>query len=348
MKKNISLTFLLFGFTFSLLAQSTSIVQNLKDLADVNGSIGASRFINDYEVSIADEKMPDSQKLLYIRTLLNDVMENSVLNFGNIYNDLIPISSSERKERDYVEFEKYLNSVKGRKVKLTFNDPSEWLYELGETPQKDRTTTIYIKKNVSFVYENAQVKQANTLAYRFLMNDQDNPRLIGIKKVDKLPETAHLLTKEQIEKLTVKPISDSFNIEVNTDRGRVNVEYAESEKMKLKVKISAKGIFYTRIIYKFQDGSLTLLSPQEFPQKTDSPSEIIEIGEFECAAPFGIEELIVFVSNKPFCPLRTEIRDGYYFILDKELKLNNCSRGMKLMGADVVEDRIKITTKPKM
>lgn len=348
MKKVIFFIFFLINFCFSLYAQNKIGVQNMKDLADVSASFGATKFINDYQVSITDEKMTAAQKQLYITTLLTNVMEGSVASFGNIYNDLIPLSSSERKERDYVEFEKYLNSVKVRNVKINFNDASEWLYELGETPQKDRITTIYLKKKVSFVYNGLEAKQDNILAYRFVVSDQDNPKLIGIKKFDNLPTSAQVLSKEQIEKITIKPKSESFSIEVNTDRGRENVEYLEKEKMKLKVKVSAKGIYYIRIVYKFQDGSLTLLSPQELPKKAESPTDVIDVGEFECAEPFGIEELIVFVSNKPFCSLKTEEKGGYYFILDKELKLNNCSRGMKLTGADVVEDRIKITTKPKV
>lgn len=325
--------------------------QSIEDLGDITSTIGATNFLKDYLKNISDTKMTVSQRIPYINGLISNLMESSVQNYGNIYNDLIPPNQTGAKERDNVEFERYLNTIVTRKAKISINDASEWLYEFGQTPKKDRTTTIYIVKNTDFIYPETSDKryqQANILACKYILIKQDEPKLIEIKKVLVAPPTAFKLIQSDIDKITVTQQSANFKLEIQTNKGRENVEFFEDEVMELKAKLSAKGLYFVRIIYKLQNDSLTLLSPIERPMVAHNVNDLLEIGKFMCLAPFGAEELMVFASNTPFCKLQTELRNGQYYILDTNLKLNNCSRNMKLLGADVVEDRIKITTKPKM
>lgn len=161
---------------------------------------------------------------------------------------------------------------------------------------------------------------------------------------------------DAIKNNTVVAKIGDFGIEVQTDKGKQGIEYKADDYMKIFVK--ATKPCYVRLIYVFEDGTVTLLSGtvdkdykkilQQDIQILDSQTnQMVELPiSPQCGSPFGIEHLIVYAATLPFEPLKNLEENEGYVIVKEALKntLNTSVRGFKNKGI-IVGEKLLITTR---
>ena len=109
--------------------------------------------------------------------------------------------------------------------------------------------------------------------------------------------------------------SGGLKVETWTNKGSGPQYYTESETMTVFGRVNQPA--YLRLLYILADGRRTLLHDNYYI----GPSQVntdVEIGEFECAPPFGTELLIVTARTKEFSPIETYKEGGYNFLVDQD------------------------------
>ena len=117
----------------------------------------------------------------------------------------------------------------------------------------------------------------------------------------------------QIETKTIT--SGGLAVTIDTDRGPGPITLTEGEIVTLYVSVNQEA--YLQLIYVLQDGRKILLMDNNYHIDTSKAGTVVEIGQFECAPPFGIEELYVYAQPTPFPefkPGETYEKDGFVFL----------------------------------
>lgn len=164
-------------------------------------------------------------------------------------------------------------------------------------------------------------------------------------------------SKEETEKdiavnITINPYKfEDFELEIKTDKGRNNLVYYKCDTLRFWVR--ATKPCFIRVVDIWPDNKTCLLL-DNYKIDADKIDKWIEINAlpnqpfFICSEPFGIDYLLSFASQKPFCSLSTIRQNGISFVEGDFKNAIECSRGKLLMGSTVVlEDRLKIFTKDK-
>jgi hypothetical protein len=121
--------------------------------------------------------------------------------------------------------------------------------------------------------------------------------------------------------------------------------------MKLFVRVSRPA--HVRVLYNLADGRRVLLYDDLYLDSSQVLRAVEIPEDFECAAPFGSETIVVLARTSPFPPLKARLKDGY-----KVLQARSASeaalqlRGMKLKSAssrkiDHAQETLTLTTVPK-
>lgn len=140
----------------------------------------------------------------------------------------------------------------------------------------------------------------------------------------------------QIQTQTIT--SGSLAVTIDTDRGTGPITLSEGEIVTLYV--SANQEAYLQLVYVLQDGRRILLMDNNYHIDSSKVGTAVEIGQFECAPPFGIEELYVYAQPTPFPefkPGETYEQDGFVFLKEKK------TRALRLVRPKNV---LSITTTP--
>ncbi|WP_128547004.1 DUF4384 domain-containing protein [Larkinella soli] len=146
----------------------------------------------------------------------------------------------------------------------------------------------------------------------------------------------------------------ALKLEIRTDRGRSRPEYWQDDRMFVEVR--ADRPCHLRLVYVLADGTRTLLE-NDFEIKPGQENRFVRIApdvSFICSAPFGVEYLLAYAAEVPFCPLPTQPKppfyarnEGGYTVLVGSMpaliEAVRCTRPKR----DVAEDRIQITTREK-
>lgn len=145
-------------------------------------------------------------------------------------------------------------------------------------------------------------------------------------------------------------VSGALRVEVWTNSPSVHPLYTEGETMLVSVRVNQES--YIRILYVLADGRHTLLYDNYYIDRT-KVNRVVEIPEeFECAAPFGAELLIVAARTEKFPVIETYESDGYLFVKAEDAEqAARAFRGMKKKqqrpDAQQSEARLVITTLSK-
>ncbi len=136
---------------------------------------------------------------------------------------------------------------------------------------------------------------------------------------------------------TTNPILfESFRFDVTTTKGSQNIELVEGEELKIRVFVNKPS--FIRLIYKFMDGTAVLLDDQ-FVSAKNLRSWYTLSSTFECAAPFGNEQLFAYAQSEPFKPLETSSQDGYKMI--EANKLERQLAEIKTKGDQIIKRGLK-------
>lgn len=102
-------------------------------------------------------------------------------------------------------------------------------------------------------------------------------------------------------------IYGDLNIDFWTNKGDHNLIFREGEEMRLYVRVNTAS--YIRFIYHLATGLRTPLYKSYYIDE-NKVNKTVELPEtFECAAPFGVEKLQIFVSTEEFPMLDTQFVD---------------------------------------
>lgn len=133
-------------------------------------------------------------------------------------------------------------------------------------------------------------------------------------------------------------VSNAFRASLTTDRGSRDLLFCQGETTRIMAKMNRSGYFYI-VGNVLQDGKqfsyLLDLNDVDGPYRfirfvpPEEANHLLELGEFEVNAPFGIEHLQLFAANedqKDEIPeYRWDEKLGYYVIKDS---LGNAKRGI--------------------
>ena len=122
-----------------------------------------------------------------------------------------------------------------------------------------------------------------------------------------------------------------LNVEARTNKGSGPVLYTEDETMKVFARVNQAA--YIRLLYILPDGRYTLLQDDYYLDASRTNSDV-EIGEFRCTPPFGVELLVVAARTKPFPDIETYEEDGYFYLVEKDVQL----AADKFRGMQRIED----------
>ena len=149
------------------------------------------------------------------------------------------------------------------------------------------------------------------------------PRYYEMRRVRRNPENS---TSEELVEHQFSPVG-GLEVEVWTDKGRSLMHYTKDETMKVFGSVNQPA--YLRLIYILADGKRTLLQDNHYIGSSNVNSNV-EIGEFVCTPPFGVEMLVVAARTKPFPPIDTYEKNGYTFLTDQDAESASRSfRGMQ-------------------
>ena len=151
-----------------------------------------------------------------------------------------------------------------------------------------------------------------------------------------------------------------LKVEARTNKGSGPVLYTEDEKMKVFVRVNQPA--HLRLLYILADerergnlrgpvetGRYTLLQDDYYIDASQTNTDV-EIGEFRCTPPFGVELLVVAARTKPFPDIETYEEDGYFYLAEKDAQLAaDKVRGMqrdgdtyKSLPPDIQQDEAQI------
>ena len=147
---------------------------------------------------------------------------------------------------------------------------------------------------------------------------------------------------------------EELEIEVWTDQGRGPQRYVRDEKVKIFARVNQST--YVRLLYTLADRKRTLLRDNYYIDASQA-NNVVEIGEFICAAPFGTELLVVAARTEEFPPIETHEENGYFYLTDSDPEsAAQRFRGLKSIPPDTDESqsdflqnevRIVVTTAEK-
>lgn len=119
----------------------------------------------------------------------------------------------------------------------------------------------------------------------------------------------------------------SLMVETWTNKGSESLIYTEDETMKVFARVNQPA--YVRLLYILADGRYTLLHDNYAIDASRTHTDV-EIGEFVCKPPFGIELLVVAARTKPFPVIETYKEDGYHYLKEQDAQLAAAKfRGMQ-------------------
>ena len=148
-------------------------------------------------------------------------------------------------------------------------------------------------------HEQAQVeKRAFTPRYYEMRPTQGNPET----------PTPKVLVKHEF------PPIGGLSVEVWTDKGSNPLYYTQGETMKVFGRVNQPA--YVRLLYILADGKRTLLKDNYYIDLSRVNNDV-EIGEFVCTPPFGVEILVVAARTEKFLPIETFEENGYFFLADQ-------------------------------
>lgn len=125
--------------------------------------------------------------------------------------------------------------------------------------------------------------------------------------------------------------SGSLMVETWTNKGSGPVLYTEDETMKVFARVNQAA--YIRLLYILPDGRYTLLQDDYYIDASQTNTDV-EMGEFRCTPPFGVELLVVAARTKPFPDIETFKEDGYFYLAEKDVQL----AADKFRGMQRIED----------
>ena len=128
----------------------------------------------------------------------------------------------------------------------------------------------------------------------------------------------------------------SLTVETWTDKGSGPLLYTEDETMKVFARVNQPA--YLRLLYILADGRYTLLHDNYSIDASQTNTDV-EIDEFVCKPPFGIELLVVAARTKPFPDIETHEEDGYLYLEEQDVQLAAAAfRGMqRIENSDTYE-----------
>ena len=143
-------------------------------------------------------------------------------------------------------------------------------------------------------------------------------------------------------------IDGSLRVEVWTDKGRRGVVYAESEPIRLFLRVNAPA--YVRLIYVLQSGIQVPIDQGYYVDASKVNMAVEYPDRFEAAPPFGVEHIhaTAFSKQPEPLPVATQTIDGQnYTIVQDGLSAVVRHRGIKRIEKDeVAESLLSITTFP--
>jgi len=146
-------------------------------------------------------------------------------------------------------------------------------------------------------------------------------------------------------------VNGGIIVDLYTNKGQDNLLFTEGDTLKLFVK--ANHECYLRLIYYLADNKIVLFR-DNFYISPSSINKIIPLNAgpdqvFICAPPFGFEILQLNAQTERFKPLKTNIVDGYEYILDDVNQIVANNRSMQRIGDQKLnaEKRIIFTTMAK-
>ncbi|WP_375446144.1 caspase family protein [uncultured Fibrella sp.] len=144
----------------------------------------------------------------------------------------------------------------------------------------------------------------------------------------------------------------ALTLTIRTDKGRTAVAYLEGNRLVVEAK--ANRPCHVRLVYVLADGTKTLLE-NDFEIKPGQENQYVRMAPdvaFICAAPFGMEYLLAYAADAPFCPLpvtpnstfycRNE--NGYTILvgsISELLKAVTCTKE----ESEVADDQLQIATR---
>ena len=128
----------------------------------------------------------------------------------------------------------------------------------------------------------------------------------------------------------------SLTVETWTDKGSGPLLYTEDETMTVFARVNQPA--YLRLLYILADGRYTLLHDNYAIDASQTNTDV-EIDEFVCKPPFGIELLVVAARTKPFPDIETHEEDGYLYLEEQDVQLAAAKfRGMqRIENSDTYE-----------
>jgi hypothetical protein len=143
-------------------------------------------------------------------------------------------------------------------------------------------------------------------------------------------------------------IEGTLRVEVWTDKGRRGVVYAESEPIRLFMRVNAPA--YVRLIYVLQSGIQVPIDQGYYIDSSKVNMAVEYPDRFEAAPPFGVEHIhaTAFTKQPAPLPVASQTIDGQnYTIVQDGLSSVVRHRGIKRVEKDeVAESLISITTFP--
>lgn len=119
----------------------------------------------------------------------------------------------------------------------------------------------------------------------------------------------------------------SLMVETWTNKGSGPLLYTEDETMTVFARVNQPA--YLRLLYILADGRYTLLQDNTSIDASRINTDV-EIGNFRCTPPFGIELLVVAARTKPFPDIETHEEDGYLYLEEQDVQLAAAAfRGMQ-------------------
>ena len=143
-------------------------------------------------------------------------------------------------------------------------------------------------------------------------------------------------------------IVGTLRVEVWTDKGRRGVVYAESEPIRLFLRVNAPA--YVRLIYVLQSGIQVPIDQGYYVDASKVNMAVEYPDRFEAAPPFGVEHIhaTAFSKQPEPLPVTTQTIDGQsYTVVQDGLSAVVRHRGIKRVEKDeVAESLLAITTFP--
>ncbi|MEZ0540205.1 caspase family protein [Fibrella arboris] len=143
----------------------------------------------------------------------------------------------------------------------------------------------------------------------------------------------------------------ALSLTIRTDKGRAGVVYLEGSRLIVEAKVNRPC--HVRLVYVLADGTKTLLENdvEIKPGQENQYVRLVPGVSFICAAPFGMEYLLAYAADAPFCPLAVTPNATFYARSENgyTILVGSISEMMKAItcaedGTNAIEDQIQIAT----